>query len=265
MLSHVHELWLSSDQSGHHHSLADGCSGSSPTGKSMLLPSYPSDRGSRFAQLAKILKYLHFQMACDIAFGAFMLVWFTARHIMYLTVCYSVYAEVPREITYGCYHGSNTNLKGPLDVPNDFDHLTQPFRDPQGLVCWNNEIKWAFLAALLVLQVILLIWFAMIVRVALKVLKGGEAEDSRSDEEGSDDEERLRDDERWENIRTCGEPCPIEIPPREEEVGVEAINLVTSKPSPSRKYRKIGSTASGVHLPSDRKELLGRIGCDKGA
>ncbi|KAL8926156.1 MAG: hypothetical protein Q9208_003059 [Pyrenodesmia sp. 3 TL-2023] len=218
-----------------------------------------------FLQLAKILKYLHFQMACDIAFGAFMLVWAGARHILYLTVCYSIYTEIPQEVTYGCYSGSNTNLKGPLDVPNDFDHLIQPFRDPEGLVCWNNNIKWAFLGALLALQVILLIWFAMIVQVALKVLKGGEAEDSRSDDEGTDDEGGLQDDERWENIRTCVEPGPIEMPPLEEDVGVEAINLVTHKSSPTRKYRKVGSTASGVHLPSDRKELLGRIGCDKGA
>lgn len=193
-----------------------------------------------------------------------MLVWFGARHALYLTVCYSIYAEIPREITYGCYRGSNANLSGPLDVPNDLDHLTQPFRDPGGLVCWNNKIKWAFLSTLLALQVILLIWFGMIIRVALKVLKGGEAEDSRSDVEGSE-EEGDGADECWENIRTCVESRPFEVPPLEEEVGVESINLVTHKSSPSRKFRKVGSAASGVHLPSDRKELLGRIGCDKGA
>lgn len=194
-----------------------------------------------------------------------MLVWFGARHILYLIICYSIYAEIPQEITYGCYRGSNADLEGPLDVPNDVDHLTQPFRDPGGLVCWNNNIKWAFLATLLALQVILLIWFGMIIRVALKVLKGGEAEDSRSDDEGSDEHDAAEEDERWENIRTCIEPRPIEVPPLEEDVGVEAISLIMHKTSPTRKFRKAGSTASGVHLPSDRKELLGRIGCDKGA
>ncbi|KAL9601609.1 MAG: hypothetical protein Q9219_002443 [cf. Caloplaca sp. 3 TL-2023] len=216
-------------------------------------------------QLAKLLKYLRFQTACDFAFGAFMLVWFGARHVLYLIVCYSIYAEIPQEITYGCYRGSNADLKGPLDVPNDFDHLLQPFRDPAGLVCWNNNIKWAFLGMLLALQVILLIWFGMIVRVALKVLRGGEAEDSRSDDEASDEEGDDPANDRWENVRTCMDPRPVEIPPLEEEVGVESIRLPHSpKASPNRRYRKTSSTASGVHLPSDRKELLGRIGCDKG-
>ncbi|KAL9028853.1 MAG: hypothetical protein Q9196_002840 [Gyalolechia fulgens] len=215
-------------------------------------------------QLAKLLKYLRFKRACDYAFGAFMLVWFGARHVLYLMICYSLYAEIPQEIRYGCYRGSNANLEGPLDVPNDFHHLLQPFRDPEGLVCWNDNIKWAFLGTLLALQVLLLMWFGMIVRVALVVLKGGEADDSRSDDEGSDGETAIEGKGRWENIKTCMEGRPIEVPPLEEEVGLESINLLSPKASPSRKYRKIGSTASGVHLPSDRKELLGRIGCDKG-
>ncbi|KAL8738720.1 MAG: hypothetical protein Q9181_000542 [Wetmoreana brouardii] len=221
--------------------------------------------------LAKMLKYLRFQTACDIAFGAFMIVWFIARHVLYLIVCYSVYAEIPKEITYGCYWGSNANLKGPLEVPNDFDHLLQPFRDPEGLVCWDNGIKWAFLTALLALQVILLVWFGMIIRVALKVLKGGEAEDSRSDDEGSEEDEDVeKEDEGYFQQTPNGTAIhmntrPIEVPPLEEEVGVESMNLVTRKTSQNKRYRKIGSTASGVHLPSDRKELLGRIGCDKGA
>ncbi|KAL8972953.1 MAG: hypothetical protein Q9183_000254 [Haloplaca sp. 2 TL-2023] len=219
--------------------------------------------------LAKMLKYLHFETACNIAFGAFMLVWFIARHVLYMKVCYSVYAELPKEITYGCYAGSNANLKGPMDVPGDVSHLIQPFTDPQGLVCWDNSIKWAFLIALLALQVILLIWFGMIIRVALKVLKGGEAEDSRSDDEGSDGEEM--DDEgedcfqQLHSCKTYMDGHPIEVAPLEEEVDADSINLSTRKTTTNRKYKKPGSTASGVHLPSDRKELLGRIGCDKGA
>ncbi|KAL8699276.1 MAG: hypothetical protein Q9201_006101 [Fulgogasparrea decipioides] len=220
--------------------------------------------------LLPMLKYLRFQTACDIAFGAFMLVWFVARHVLYLIVCYSVYAEIPKEITYGCYWGSNANLKGPIEVPDDFDHLLQPFRDPEGLVCWDNGIKWAFLTALLALQVILLVWFGMIIRVALKVLKGGEAEDSRSDDEGSEEDEDVGEDEDGFQQTSNGRAIhmnarPIEVPPLEEEVGAESINLVTRKTSQNKRYRKMGSTASGVHLPSDRKELLGRIGCDKGA
>ncbi|KAI4235716.1 MAG: hypothetical protein L6R40_006405 [Gallowayella cf. fulva] len=220
--------------------------------------------------LAKLLKYLHLQTACNVAFGAFMLVWFAARHVLYLMVCYSLYADIPREVTYGCYRGSNAELEGPLDVPEDFDHLIQPFRDPQGLVCWDNSIKWAFLNTLLALQVLLLIWFGMIVRVAVKVLQGGEAEDSRSDHEETGESESDEEDEKSGCQQRPPKPKsanghPIEIAPSEEEVSVESINLMAHNRSLNRRYRKVGSTASGVHLPSDRKELLGRIGCDKGA
>ncbi|KAI4215384.1 MAG: hypothetical protein LQ351_002284 [Letrouitia transgressa] len=222
--------------------------------------------------LAKILKYLQFRTACDFAFGAFMVVWVGARHVLYLTVCYSIYAHIPEEITYGCYWGSNKELQGPIEVPRGFSHLLQPFRDPRGLVCWDNSIKWTFLGTLLALQGILLIWFGMIIRVALKVIRGGEAEDSRSDDEGSDEEDEEEEMEEGEDDsqfqkkrRQLMQKQAIEVPPLEEEVGVEAINLSPQRMSPSRKFRKASSHSSGVHLPSDRKELLGRIGCDKGA
>src|ERR1700760_3969504 len=89
--------------------------------------------------IAKILKYLNYQASCDIAFGVFVVSWFVARHALYLTVCYSLYMHIPEEIKYGCYQGSVTDLQGPFPVPNDWDHLTKPFRDPGGLVCWNNN------------------------------------------------------------------------------------------------------------------------------
>lgn len=218
-----------------------------------------------------MLKYMNFRMACDIAFGVFLVVWFITRQVLYLLVCYSVYAHIPLEITYGCYSGSASNLQGPISPPDLFNHLLQPFTDPEGLVCWDNSITWAFLSVLLTLQVLLVIWFGMILRVAYKVIRGGEAEDSRSDdelEEGND--ERGSDPpEKEENMSNEHEGVlAIEMPvprPLEEEVGVEAINLGNSRKSSSRRFRKGGGSASGVTIPSDRKELLGRIGCDKGS
>lgn len=101
-----------------------------------------------------------------------MLVWLVARHSCYLTVVCSVYADIPREITYGCDLGSTEDLKGPFDPKDRSTHLIDPFRDPKGVVCWNNNIKYAFIYTLLALQVLLRIWFGMIVKVALKVLRG---------------------------------------------------------------------------------------------
>lgn len=102
-------------------------------------------------------------------------------------------------------------------------------------------------------------WFVMIVRVAIQVIRGAEADDVRSDDEG--DEEELLEEKILDTIEKLDE----EPHPYEEEVGVEAINLKGRTSSASR-YRKSATSASGVSIPghSDRKELLGRIGCDKG-
>jgi len=86
-------------------------------------------------------------------------------------------------------------------------------------------------------------------------MRGEYADDVRSD--GEDDSEDINDEHIIETIESLDEnTAPAFF---EEEVGVEAINLKGNK------YRK-GAAASGVSLPgdrSDRKDLLGRIGCDK--
>jgi acyl-CoA-dependent ceramide synthase len=217
---------------------------------------------NQILKVAKCLKYLGYTTICDVVFGLFMATWVAARHVSYLTVCYSVWADIPVEINYGCYKGKKGSVIGPFPPPDRFGHLLQPFRDPEGIVCFNHQIKWGFLSALLFLQCITLMWFAMICRVAIRVLKGGEADDVRSDDEEEADEE----DELDEKIPspTVGD---IEQLPFEEEVGVESINL-KGRTSNASRYRKGASSATGVSLPgnSDRKELLGRIGCDhKGA
>ena len=212
-------------------------------------------------QFAKILKYLKFQMACDIAFGVFILVWFVTRHVLYAMVVYSVYDDIPKEINYGCYSGSAHNISGPIEVPNDYAHLIDPFRDPNGLVCWDNSTTLAYVFTLSALQVILLLWFGMIIRVAAKVLRGGEAEDSRSDDEDEEEEEETHE---MSSDKKQSYDKPIEVTPLEEEVSFDELNICTHRSSPARRYRKGGGMASGVNLHSDRKELLGRIGCDGG-
>lgn len=103
-------------------------------------------------------------------------------------------------------------------------------------------------------------WFFMIMRVAITVLKGAAADDVRSDDE--EDEEDQVDEKIIRTIEELGEAPP----PYEEEVGVESINFKRhSMANTHRKNRKSSSSsASGISLPHDKKELLGRIGCDKG-
>ncbi|POR38402.1 TRAM/LAG1/CLN8 domain-like protein [Tolypocladium paradoxum] len=199
-----------------------------------------------FFPVAKCLKYTGYNKLCDIAFGIFMVSWFVARHICYIMVCWSVYAHTPSIMPSGCFRGPNSNLIGPEDPPAGLSYLVEPFINSTGRVCYNGIVKWAFLTPLLLLQVITIIWFTMIVRVAIKVIRGDGAEDTRSDDEAEDEDEFIYE----------------EAQPLEEEVGVEALDL---KSWERRTGVKRQGSSSGVSLPghSDRKELLGRIGCEK--
>ncbi|KAI8723829.1 TLC domain-containing protein [Fusarium sp. LHS14.1] len=203
-----------------------------------------------FLPLAKCLKYSGFTKLCDVMFGLFVVSWFIARHVLYIMVCWSIYSDVPQIMPTGCFKGTNDNLIGPIDPPAGYSYLLDPFLKPDGLVCYNEIIQWAFLGPLLFLQLITIGWFTLIVRVIIKVLKGGDAEDVRSDDEGGDEEEE-EDEFVYE-----------EAQPLEEEVGVEELDLRNwERRSGVRKQ----ASSSGVSLPghSDRKELLGRIGCEK--
>lgn len=163
--------------------------------------------------------------------------------------CWSVYSDLPRLITSACYKGTADNLQGPLPVPDGWSHLLDPFRDPAGTVCFNDNIMLGFLSCLLILQVMMLTWSVFIIRVAMRVLQGNSAEDIRSDGEGEGDGE----EEEFE----YEEAQPLEV-----EVGVEAIDL---KGWERRTSVRRATSSSGVSLPghSDRKELLNRIGCEK--
>lgn len=111
-----------------------------------------------------------------------------------------------------------------------------------------------FLSALLFLQLITIMWFMMILRVAIRVLQGGAAEDVRSDDEGEEED----------GVRGNAEEEEEEGKPLEVEAGVEDVDLKAWERRAGVK-RTAGSSSSGISLPghSDRKELLNRIGCEK--
>lgn len=184
---------------------------------------------------------------CDIMFGMFMVSWFFARHVLYNLVCWSLWRDALNIISGGCYYGNNANLKGPLPGPDGWRHWVEPFRNPEGAICFTHSVMSSFLYTLLGLQVITIFWFFMIVRVATRVLRGGSADDPRSDDEVESEEAEYEYEEAQ---------------PLEEEVGVESLDL---KGWERRTGVKRAAASSSVSLPghSDRKELLGRIGCEK--
>ncbi|OTA95313.1 hypothetical protein M434DRAFT_20324 [Hypoxylon sp. CO27-5] len=198
--------------------------------------------------LAKCLRYIGFTTICDVTFGIFMVTWFLTRHVFYLMICWSVYSDTPRLMPTACYEGSADDLHGPFPVPDGWLHLLKPFRNPTGVVCMDDGIRKGFLLFLLLLEVVMAMWFVLIIQVAIRVLKGDGAEDVRSDEEGEGEEQ--------EDLEH-GQPQILE-----EEVGVESINFEVWK---RRHGVKEASRSSALALPghSDRKELLNRIGCEK--
>ena len=139
-----------------------------------------------------------------------------------------------------------------------------PFFDQKGTICLDRNIKSIFLGLLLMLQVLSIIWFGMIIKVALSVLKGVGANDTRSgdEDEGEEDEEEEDDDDDESE---------------EEEETEEAYQVRSNgKRTHSTNGRVIASGSEvplrqtglfqrgGIRVPGsrDRKELIGRVGCN---
>lgn len=164
-------------------------------------------------------------------------------------VCWSIYSDIPVYLNLGCFKGSQDELEGPFKEPEGYGIYLEPYLKSDGIVCHNETVTNAFLVALLALQAICIFWFAMIVNVAVRVLRGSGADDVRSDDEGDEEDEE--------------EYVYEEAHPLEEEVGVEELDLKSWERRTG--VKRTVSTATGVSLPghSDRKEFLGRIGCEK--
>ena len=236
--------------------------------------------------------YLRFQTACDVAFATFMIVWLLSRHIAYLMVCYSFYIHAASPETglmlFGCYDtsirvGKRISAEGGTAV---LSNIFQSFTRPDGIVCFNPRIQYGFLGLLMALQVLTLLWFGMIVRVAYGVVTGKGAQDSRSDDEASDVEYEVEvggdiqgeemSDEESDVVDLALEEAPAVLRPMVKEKGgsVEPSTVKEARrtsPQPAntagqiRRGRTRGSRTSGISIPGhgDHKDLLGRIGCDK--
>ncbi|EJT97489.1 longevity assurance proteins LAG1/LAC1 [Dacryopinax primogenitus] len=106
---------------------------------------------------AKMLRYVGFTTGTDIAFVIFLASWFLTRHLLFITLIYSTYRHAPQ-------------------------HIPLRWSPSNGL--YLSHSSWTiFLVLLSILQVLMLIWFWMILAVALRVVTGRGAEDVRSDDE----------------------------------------------------------------------------------
>lgn len=229
--------------------------------------------------LAKILRYLGLQLACDACFGLFVITWVAARHVAYLSICWSIYAYVGKSaMDYGTYSLRSSALDTPgsgLHLSFDGDrniwkNVFQSFLDPNAeTLSFNPRIQWGFLGLLLGLQCITLMWLIMIIKVVIRVLRGQGADDTRSDAEDEDDEEEELDLEPKGPVQPS---VPFSLPESQQrfiEVEADSTELSHSyirrsgsgsgsKPRP--KSKGTGGFSSGLNL-GERKEILNRIGC----
>jgi acyl-CoA-dependent ceramide synthase len=101
-----------------------------------------------------------------------------------------ILTDGPGIVPKGCYQGSQDALIGPTPLPkHGWVHVFQPFWNPSGRICYNETFRWVLMDAFGFLQLLMAIWFVLIVRVAIRVLKGLGADDIRSDDEGEEDAE----------------------------------------------------------------------------
>ncbi|KAG5440553.1 hypothetical protein PCK2_000378 [Pneumocystis canis] len=108
-------------------------------------------------RLAKMLKYLKMQKACNFSFFIFVISWILTRHILFLFILYSTYKD------------AGTIISHKWDSVNN--------------IFFTKRIHRLFLTLLCSLQIILCFWLCLIIKVTWKVLTGHNAEDNRSESE----------------------------------------------------------------------------------
>lgn len=189
---------------------------------------------------------------CNAVFVTLILTWLVTRHILYPMVCWSIYQNIPNVISYGCYTGKTAQLYTTNGYPNRFAYMFGPYLSEEGPFCMNFTIKWIFLSFLLAIQVLSILWFGMILRVAINAVRSGSAEDSRSDDEDEGEEE---DEDVEISVNPSSES--LSRATADKASGSEGSWRRANAPAPTRRGH------GGILGDSDRKALLGRIGCDK--
>lgn len=116
---------------------------------------------------AKMLKYLNYSRACDAMFTVFMISWIVCRHGLYLYFTYSAATDGLELMHTGCHYDEYGEL----------------------VTCVGHNMPKFLITLLLFLHCITMLWFYLIAKVAIKVIKGDGAEEPRSDGEDDDDDD----------------------------------------------------------------------------
>ncbi|KAI8838649.1 TLC domain-containing protein [Chytridium lagenaria] len=153
--------------------------------------------------LAKSLRYVQYQLPCDITFAMFALSWFVTRHALYARILWSTLFESVRRIPVKTF-------------------------DPWGTGSWFHwGVYWFYAVVLVGLQGLMVRWGWMIIGVLGRVLVGKEAADSRSDDE-CESEEESNEKKKEEGARVDSEDESLERLSVADEDLVDAMFLKDS-------------------------------------
>ena len=185
-------------------------------------------------------------------FIVFLGTWLVARHGVYVVLCWAIYRDVPRVMPFACYAAATEELETDVNKLSSRWRYAEPFFDQKGTICLDRNVKWVFLGLLFMLQVLSMIWFVMIVKVALSMVKGEGASDSRSSDEEDDEEEEIDEKNLMENLDS------------KEGILNGKASSSGSEAAPSRQTGLFQRGTGRIRVPGsrDRKELIGRVGCN---
>ncbi|KAI6035332.1 TLC domain-containing protein [Pisolithus orientalis] len=108
--------------------------------------------------IAKMFRYIGLYTLCDITFGSFLVSWLITRHVLFVIAIKSAWFDSVRLVP---------------------ENSWAPERGAYFSEITNNT----FVSLLVFLEILQVVWFWMICRVAWRVLTGQGASDHRSDEE----------------------------------------------------------------------------------
>ena len=201
---------------------------------------------SNTSQLAKMLKYLKHETACNAIFGLFLAVWVVSRHMIYISLCFSIYRDVPGVMDYGCFSGA-TGL--PVD-PNTLGvwRYLEPFFDQNSTICLDKKIKWTFLGMLIAIQSLSLLWFSMIIKVAYQIISGGVGKDVRSSDEEESEDERVVEQSKLLD---------------EKDTASSASGQASARDAAEARGGFFQRRRGRIRIPGsrERKDIIGRVGC----
>lgn len=112
-----------------------------------------------FLSLAKTLTYLKKEIMCNVMFVVFLISWIVTRHILYMKIFFSILWDAERLRKYEW--------------------------DPENGCYYVYSVKYIALFLLSILQILIILWLFMILKVAKTIVKGDNMKDIRSEDENS--------------------------------------------------------------------------------